>query len=66
MVAEFSSKVSQARTEGRTDPVFLQWDPWEGQLQEGIVRKKDSSVRAPPEQVFDKSLNNYSRYNRWT
>ena len=48
---EFSSKVSQARTEGRTDPVVLQWDPWEGQLQEGIVRRKDSNARPPPEQV---------------
>ena len=28
------SKVSpQARTEGRKDPVVLQWDPWEGHLQ---------------------------------
>ena len=27
-------KVSpQARTEGRKDPVVLQWDPWEGHLQ---------------------------------
>ena len=23
----------QARTEGRKDPVVLQWDPWEGHLQ---------------------------------
>ena len=53
---DFLSKVSQARTEGRTDPVLLQWDPWEGQLQEGqhqegIVRKKESSVKPPAEQV---------------
>ena len=53
---EFLSKVSQARTEGQTNPVFLQWDPWEGQLQEGqhqegIIRKKESSVKPPPEQV---------------
>ena len=59
--------MSQARTEGHTDNKILQWDPWEGHLQvngesleieqihlhlqEGNALKKDSNVRAAPEQV---------------
>merc|ERR1719273_1956783 len=45
------SKIINARTEGHTDNKILQWDPWEGHLQEGNALKKDSNVRAAPEQA---------------